>query len=78
MYYCRGSQTRSWSLPNTAHFACLLYKSHLIQLISSLVATPRPEMGVSDKGDMQNVQCWGGSRNVFENPCITGKPYIAI
>ncbi len=48
---------------------CLLYQSHLIQLISSLVATPRPEMGVSDKGDMQNVQCWGGSRNVFGNPC---------
>ncbi len=21
--------------------------------------TPGPEMGVSDKGDMQNVQCWG-------------------
>ncbi len=26
-------------------------------------------MGVSDKGDMQNVQCWGGSRNEFGNPC---------
>ncbi len=49
-------------------FACFLYQSHLIQLISSLVATPRPEIGVSDKGDMQNVQCWGGSRNVFGNP----------
>ncbi len=48
---------------------CLLYQSHLFQLISSLVATPRPEMGVSDKGDMQNVQCWGGSRIVFGNPC---------
>ncbi len=24
-------------------------------------------MGVSDKGYMQNVQCWGSSRNVVEN-----------
>ncbi len=66
----QGSQTLSWSFPNTAHLACLLYQSHLIQLISSLVATPRPEMGVPDKGDMQNVQCWGGSRNVFRNPWV--------
>ncbi len=26
-------------------------------------------MGVPDKGDMQNVQCWGSSRNVVENHC---------
>ncbi len=35
-------------------------QTHLIQLISSLVETPRPEMGLSDKGDLQNVQRWGG------------------
>ncbi len=23
-----------------------------------------------DKGDIQNVQCWGGSRNEFGNPCF--------
>ncbi len=39
-------QTCSWILSHT-HFACLLYQSHLIQLISSLVAIPRPEMSVS-------------------------------
>jgi len=26
-------------------------------------------MSVSDKGDMQNVQGWGSSRNVVENHC---------
>ncbi len=52
----------------TLHILHVLYQLHLIQLISSLVATPRPEMCVSDKRDMQNVQCWGGSRNVFGNP----------
>ncbi len=49
---------------NTAHFSCLLYQSHSIQL-SSLVATPRPEMGVSDKGDVQclGTPGLGGERN---------------
>ncbi len=28
---------------------------------------PRPELGVSDKGEMQNVQCWGASRNMVGN-----------
>lgn len=36
-------------------------------VISSLVENPKPEMGLSDKGDMQNVQCWGHSRNMVEN-----------
>ncbi len=45
-------------------FPCLLNQTHLIQIISSLVETPRPEMGVSDNGEMQNVQYWGASRNM--------------
>ncbi len=28
--------------------------------MSSLEETPGPEMGVSDKGEIQNVKCWGG------------------
>ncbi len=36
------------STPNTADSLCLPHLSHLIQLISSLVETARPEMGVSD------------------------------
>ncbi len=48
-------------------FPCHLNQTHLIQNISSLVETPRPELGVSDKGEMQNVQCWGASRNVIGN-----------
>ncbi len=50
-----------WTLraPNTEHFACQFNQIHLIQVISSLVEIPSPNMGVSDKGDMQNVQCWG-------------------
>ncbi len=27
--------------------------------MSSLEETPGPEMRVSEKGDIQNVQCWG-------------------
>lgn len=33
-----------------------LNQTHLIQ------ATPRPGMDVSDKGDIQNVECWEGFR----------------
>ncbi len=36
----------SWSTPSLAHFVCPPHLSHLIQLISSLVETVRPEMGV--------------------------------
>ncbi len=47
-----------------------LNQTQLIQIISSLAETPRPELGVSDKGEMQTVQWWGwggGSRNVVGN-----------
>ncbi len=37
------------------HILYLPYQTHLIQLISSLVETARPELGVSDEGDIQNV-----------------------
>lgn len=45
--------------PHTARFACLLNQTHLIQVISSLLGTSR--IGVSEKGDVRNVQCWGAS-----------------
>jgi len=44
----------SWGCHTTAHFVCLPHLTHLIQLISSLVETARLELGVSDKGDIQN------------------------
>ncbi len=47
-----------------AHFVCLPYQTHLIQLISLLVESARPELGVSDKRDIQNVQGKGA--------CMTG------
>ncbi len=56
-----------WRPPNTACFPCHLNQTHLIQILSSLVVTPRPELGVSDKGEMQNVRCWRASRNVDGN-----------
>ncbi len=46
----------SWRTPSPAHFVCLPYLTHLIQLISSLVETARHDLGVSDKGEIQNVQ----------------------
>ncbi len=52
----------SWRTPSPAHFVCLPYLTHLIQLISSLVETARHDLGVSDKGEIQNVQGYGSSR----------------
>ncbi len=49
LYQC-FSNLLSWSTPSPAHFVCLPHLSHLIQLISSLVETARPEVGVSDIG----------------------------
>ncbi len=45
-----------------AHFVCLPYQTHLIQLISTFVETAKPELGVSDKGDIKNVQGRGACR----------------
>ncbi len=36
-------------VPNTACFPCLLNLTHLIQIISSLVQIPRPELGVRQR-----------------------------
>ncbi len=58
-----GSQTRSWSLPNTAHFACLLCLTHPFQVLELLLMSSLVESGVINKGDMQNMQCWECSRN---------------
>lgn len=38
----------SWGPPITPHFVCLPHLTHMIQLISSLVETTRPEVGVLD------------------------------
>ncbi len=54
----------SYKHPCPAHFACLPYQTHLIQLISSLVDTARPELGVSDKGDM--CRAWVLVRQVWK------------
>ncbi len=54
--------------PWPARFACLLNQTHLIQVISSLVEIPRPEIGMSEKGD---VQCWGASRTRVGNHCFS-------
>ncbi|XP_052461224.1 rabenosyn-5-like isoform X3 [Carassius gibelio] len=42
----------SWSTPSPEHFVCLPHLSHLIQLISSLLETARPEVGVSVHGEL--------------------------
>ncbi len=46
----------SYKQPCPPHFVPLLYQTHPIQLISSLVETARPELGVSDKGETQKMQ----------------------
>ncbi len=38
-------------------------QTHLIQIISSLVETPRPEMGLSDKREMAKCAVLGGVEN---------------
>lgn len=43
----------------SAYLIYLPHLSHLIQLISTLVETVIAELGVTDEGNMQNVQCWG-------------------
>ncbi len=44
--------------------------SHLIQLISSLVETEKTELGVSDKGDIQNVQGRGACRTGLKTTAL--------
>ncbi len=44
---------------------------HILHVISSLVTTPRPKMGLSDKGDMQHVQLGRLQERVWE-PLLYG------
>ncbi len=46
---CNNSVGSQWT-PSPAHFACFPHLSHLIQIISSLLETTRPEVGVPDIG----------------------------
>jgi len=60
------SQPCSWRHTPTTCFPTLPNQINLIQLISSLVESPRPEIDGSDrgdKGDIQNVHCCCASRN---------------
>ncbi len=45
--------------------------THPFKVLELLLMSWLVESGVIDKGDMQNVQCWGGSRNEFGNPIHT-------
>ncbi len=62
--------------PCPAPFVCLLYLTHLIPLISSLVETARTKLGVSDQGDIQNVQVRGSSRTGLESTGTLSNNYL--
>ncbi len=51
------------------HCTFCMYQTHLIQHISSLEETVRPELGVSDKEDTKNVRgrgaCWTGLKTTY-------------
>ncbi len=49
-----------------AHFERLPNQTHPIQVKSSLVETPWPKTGVSEKGHIQNVQCRGRGTGLFQ------------
>ncbi len=57
--------------PPALHILCLHNQTQLVQLMSSLEETPGCEMGVSDKGDIHNVQCGGAPRNWVEKHCFS-------
>ncbi len=52
----------------TLHILHVSFVWHTFQVLELLLMSWWVESGVIDKGDMQNVQCWGGSRNEFGNP----------
>ncbi len=52
----------SYKHPCSAHFVCLPCQTHLIQVLQSLLTSWWVESGVSDKGDIQNVQGRGACR----------------
>ncbi len=53
-------------MENGAHFERLPNQTHPIQVKSSLVETPWPKTGVSEKGHIQNVQCRGTGAGLFQ------------
>ncbi len=65
-----------------APLPCLPYLTHLIPLISSLVETAKTELGVLDKGDIQNVQDRGYSRaglgSTGLTDCIYQSKFLAV
>lgn len=68
--YRSGSQT-SWSLFNTAHFACLICLTDSFQVLEHIGMSWWPDSSVFDSGDMQNGHCWEGSRNITGNHSFT-------
>ncbi len=53
-----------------AHFVCLPCQTHLIQALQSLLTSWWVESGVSDKGDIQNVQGRGACRTGLKTVVI--------
>lgn len=58
---------------------CLPNQTHLTPLISSLIKTPRPQMGAPDKSDIQDAQCrFGnhrfGTMETVSQGCETAAP----
>ncbi len=78
-FFCNGLKqwfsNLSYKHPCPAHFVCIPYQTHLIQFISLLVETARPELGVSDKGDIQNVQGRGACRTGLKT---TGLKHLCL
>ncbi len=68
--YTQWFSNLSCKHPCPAHFVCLPYQTHLIQLISSLIETARPELGVFDKGDIQNMQGRGACRTGLKTTAL--------
>ncbi len=52
----------SYKHPCPAHFVCLPFQTHPVQVLQSLLMSWWVESGVSDKGDIQNVQGRGACR----------------
>jgi len=61
--------TLSLRTPSTAYWGCLSNQTHPILHISSLVKTPRPQMGVPNKREVKNVRCWVTTGSELETTC---------
>ncbi len=58
--------------PCSAHFVCLPCQTHPIQVLQSLLTSWWVESGVSDKGDIRNVQGRGACRTGLNRRTIFG------